>query len=453
MRRARRVAAVILASLSALAAMTGCGGADDAEPIRIGVLFDCLPPLDGVQESAVAAVEAPFLRDGARPTGEQPSDGLRGADVGGHRVEISVGCPQINQYARIIEETRRLIEDEGAQVIVGTIGATEGTVLRRLADRYPDVTFVLAMSWASGPTFRDPAPNVFRFGPTAAQSTAGLGTYAYRELGWRTAAVLADEYPTGWEGAAAFEAEFCALGGRVVVRDFASLLPLLTGSPDPAAIAAARSADGLVVLSTVGVIAPISVDDFVTGYAAGRGDLTRQVLLGGPAFELAPNLAWHVPSAGIVVASARPPGGVAASRELAAAVADAFPALAATPVSQAGADWYGTAADAMSRALADAGGDLSDGQAAFRASLASQRFEAPLGPMRLDASRQAVVTTYLGRVEGPPDAPTVGPFREAPGVDQTLDGLLREVPQRAEPACVRHPAPAWSDAVSPRSSR
>ena len=68
-------------------------------------------------------------------------------------------------------------------------------------------------------------------------------------------------------------------------------------------------------------------------------------------------------------------------------------------------------------------------------------------------SRQAVVTTYLGRVSGPADAPTVGPFREARDVDQTLDGLLREVPQRTEPTCVRHTAPAWSDAVSPRSSR
>ncbi len=444
---------MLFVALASLTALAGCGGSGDAGPIRIGVLFDCLPPLDGVQESAVAAVEAPFLRDGAEPAGAQPSSGLRGAEVGGHPVEISVGCPQINQYARIIEETRRLIEDEGAQVIVGTVGATEGTVLRRVAARYPDVTFVLAMSWASSPTFRDPADNVFRFGPTAAQSAAGLGTYAYRELGWRTAAVLADEYPTGWEGAAAFEEEFCALGGRVVVRDFASLLPLLSGKPDPAAIAAARAADGLVVLSTVGVIAPISVDPFVTRYAAGRGDLAQRVLLGGPAFELAPNLTWHVPSAGVVVASARPPGGAAASRELTAAVAGAFPALAATPLSQAVTDWYGTAADAVSRALADADGDLSDGQAAFRTSLASQRFDAPLGPMRLDGSRQAVVTTYLGRVGGPPDAPTVGPFEEAPDVDQTLDGLLREVPQRAEPACARHAAPAWSDAVSPRSSR
>jgi branched-chain amino acid transport system substrate-binding protein len=442
--------AVVLAGLALLA---GCGGSDDAQPIRIGVLFDCLPPLDGVRESAVAAVEAPFLRDGATPSGAQPSDGLRGADIGGHPVEISVGCPQINQYARIIEETRRLIEDEGAQVVVGTIGATEGTVLRRLASRYPDVTFVLAMSWASSPTFRDPAPNVFRFGPTASQSVAGLGTYAYRELGWRTAAVLADEYPTGWEGAAAFGAEFCALGGRIVSRDFASLLTLLTAEPDPAAIAAARSADGLVVLSTVGVIAPLNVDVFLSEYAAGRGDLTRRLLLGGPAFELSPNLAWKVPSAGVVVAGARPWGGVPASRDLDAVVAEAFPELAADPVSQAVAAWYGTAADAVARALAESGDDLSDGQSAFRDSLAAQRFDAPLGPMRIDGSRQAVVTTYLGRVGGPPDAPTVGPFREARNVDQTLDGLLREVPQRAEPACVRHGAPAWSDAVSPRSSR
>ena len=35
-------------------------------------------------------------------------------------------------------------------------------------------------------------------------------------LGWRRAAVLAPDQPWGWQPAAGFVAEFCALGGEVV---------------------------------------------------------------------------------------------------------------------------------------------------------------------------------------------------------------------------------------------
>ena len=55
--------------------------------------------------------------------------------------------------------------------------------------------------------------------PDAAQSGAGLGRRTpTASLGWRTAAVVADDLPFGWEQAAGFVAEFCALGGRIVDR-------------------------------------------------------------------------------------------------------------------------------------------------------------------------------------------------------------------------------------------
>src|SRR5262245_40091762 len=47
------------------------------------------------------------------------------------------------------------------------------------------------------------------------QWAAGLGTYAYDVLGWRRATILAGDEPSGWDGSAAFVAEFCALGGKV----------------------------------------------------------------------------------------------------------------------------------------------------------------------------------------------------------------------------------------------
>ena len=55
---------------------------------------------------------------------------------------------------------------------------------REYARRRPETTFIMMPSLAQELTLTDPAPNVFRFAD-AAQSMAGLGSHAYRQLGWR----------------------------------------------------------------------------------------------------------------------------------------------------------------------------------------------------------------------------------------------------------------------------
>ena len=85
---------------------------------------------------------------------------------------------------------------------------------------------------------RRPAANLFRFSPDYAQREAGLGAYAYHQLGWRRAAVVADYANPGWAGAAAFTAEFCALGGHVVTTVYA-------GTQDRVGRALAMQPDGI----------------------------------------------------------------------------------------------------------------------------------------------------------------------------------------------------------------
>ena len=58
-------------------------------------------------------------------------------------------------------------------------------------------------------------PNLFRFTPDGAQLMAGLGAYAYHELGWRRAATIADDQSFDYTQVAGFVAEFCSLGGTV----------------------------------------------------------------------------------------------------------------------------------------------------------------------------------------------------------------------------------------------
>jgi Periplasmic binding protein len=180
-----RVAAGIAAICLALS-LVACG--EEQDPVRVGVLTECVGPFEASKETMLAAAALPFLERGARLQGDGPMDGLDAARVGGRPIELLVGCTIQSDQVRQIVETRRLIEDEGADVIIGPVGEAEGVLVRRLAERYPDVTFILGISAAQETTLHDSQPNVFRFVADGAQSAAGLATHAFRDLGWRRAA-------------------------------------------------------------------------------------------------------------------------------------------------------------------------------------------------------------------------------------------------------------------------
>ena len=101
-------------------------------------------------------------------------------------------------------------------MVIGGTWPGDGIVLGQVARRYPTVAFVAATSGpqrghaAAAEPERVPRP------PGFAQEAAGLGFYANRRLGWRRAAVLVEDDEEGWEESAAFTAEFCAVGGRIV---------------------------------------------------------------------------------------------------------------------------------------------------------------------------------------------------------------------------------------------
>ena len=100
--------------------------------------------------------------------------------------------------------------------IVGGGGSAEEVVLRDVARREPGVLFLPAVHGPREATLRQPAPNLYRFAGDYGQGAAGLGTYAYRNLGWRRAAIVLTNWDVGWGPREAFAAEFCAAGGRVV---------------------------------------------------------------------------------------------------------------------------------------------------------------------------------------------------------------------------------------------
>jgi branched-chain amino acid transport system substrate-binding protein len=422
-----RARAAVAAIVVAVVAAAGCGGSG-ARPFRIGILSDCYGPFAGAHELNLADAEVPLLARGAKPLGRRPSDGISPVVLAGRRVELLVGCVAGNEDA--IPEARRLVEEDGAAAVIGTIDPQQGMALREYAPRQPSVAFLIQPSAAPELTLDDPLPNVFRFAPDAAQTSAGLGSYAYRRLGWRRAAIVADDVSFGWEEAAGFAAEFCSLGGKIVAHDW------VTVGTDPALAAARvpRRVDGVYIGPAVS-----PMQRFLQRYAALRHGLARKVvsnvaLLDDPAVLPLAN--------GVVVGGSPPLQPTPAVRPFAATLGKAYPSVAAAAINVLSLP-FGTGVEAAVTAL-----ERSRGAAGrpFLSQLAQTRIDSPLGPMRLDAERQAIVTNYLGKVVpgGKGFAvKTIGVVRD---VDHTFGGYFggRTAPSRTEPACVKRAPPAWA---------
>src|SRR5215207_6046616 len=222
----------------AIAAVVGCGGTD---PMRIGIVVDCM----GVQRPLKAAEESgaqlPLLERGGRRHG----DGLASATVAGRPVELVPACTEALEYSMLTRELRRLAEDEDVDAVVAAAVGLDEMVLRDVAQTHPGVSFVALAHGPREVTLQDPAPNLYRFEADYGQGVAGLAAYAYDTLGWRRVAIVDAAWVIGWAHRDAFAAEFCALGGRVTNEIG---MPVL----DPAGRDAARvpiAADGVAVFT------------------------------------------------------------------------------------------------------------------------------------------------------------------------------------------------------------
>jgi branched-chain amino acid transport system substrate-binding protein len=407
-------------ALALVATVAGCGRSADA-PFRIGVIADCTGFAAETHDWSLAGAELPLLLRGGQLAGKGAASGVRGAKVAGRRVELIQGCSESGVYGRLITEARQLVEVDHVDAVVGGFGWTDGVVFRELARRYPTVPFLLVESVEREATVHEPAPSLYRFMPDIEQDSAGLASYAYRELGWRHAAAVAEDTPNGWGQVAAFAAEFCALGGTVE--------PVWTpayGIPGSLIDKLPSSADGTVVFSAYDFGSPVA---FIRSYLARHPDAAHSLLLGlwvYPPLETADYAAlW--PKLRGVVARLRGVPDLTSARDTAyrKAFARAFPSLPPGVSSNLLVEPYHDAVEALLQSVEKTGGELGTGRAKLRAALAALRLDSPSGPMRLDRNRQAVVPVTLTRIEGTKaGAPVLQAVRRLGEVDQTLGGLL-----------------------------
>jgi branched-chain amino acid transport system substrate-binding protein len=281
---------------------------------------------------------------------------------------------------------------------------------------------------------------VYRFGTDGAQDVAGLGSYAYRELGWRRAAVVGDPFPLGWHEEAAFVAEFCALGGNVTAR-----LSTPIDLDDPKVAHALDGADGVAALVFGGIF---TGPEFLPALARAQGSPETRIVVGTYGLDDS-NTLMPIDSlpAGVVGASSIPPANsTPAMRRHRTAFTKAFPGLppgfAEAPVVLA----FHDAMEGLLRGLEAAEGDLSDGRRRLREELARVRFDLPSSPVRLDRNRQAVRNVYLKRIDYEGGKQVFRLVRVVPDVEQTFGGLLSKSPPPGPGSqpCRKATPPPWA---------
>ncbi|RUU89441.1 ABC transporter substrate-binding protein [Mesorhizobium sp. M7A.F.Ca.MR.176.00.0.0] len=367
---------------------------------------------DTIKIGLLATFEGPFT-----VLGEDSERGAMTAveevagTVAGKKIEIVKGSSDASPDSAV-RAARKLVEQDGVKVLIGPLSGDEGLAVKDYAKTQPTVTFLNGASAAQDTTFRDPAPNFFRFGTDGAQWMAGLGTYAYKDKGYKNVATVAEDYSFPYTQVFGFMAEFCKAGGHVPSKswvpignkDFSSVIAAIPDNVDAiyVALGGADAVNFLTQYQQSGGAAPlvggsITVDQTVL---TAKGKL-RDVLVGtpsaGPTADTNDTPSWTK----FVEAYKKQPG--------------AFP----SPSLFAHAYYINMKAALLG--LDKVGGDVSDGGAKLRETLSSLSFETPTGKVSLDKNRNAIADIFLTEVTENEDGTLLNKLiKVVPQVNQTL---------------------------------
>ena len=189
------------------------------EGIKLGIMAECEGAFGGFNEDVLAGVDAGDDQRGRRDV-ELAHHCTRGLQRRHGRWRCrsrwSASAAATTRPTASIQEIRKIVEQDGANVVIGPLSGDEGIAIANYAKDHPEVTFIDGIAGAQEATLQVQAPNYFRFHGDGAQWNAGLGDILHNDAGWDTVVVIADDYSFGWTSAAGFIADFCAVGGDVV---------------------------------------------------------------------------------------------------------------------------------------------------------------------------------------------------------------------------------------------
>ncbi len=351
------------------------------------------------------ATHADVLKIGALATlegtytvlGEDGMRGLRlalsqaGNMAGGREIEIIIAGTDASPDSAV-RAARKVVEQDGVDLVIGPLSGSEGIALRDYSKTQPHVTFINGISGAQETTFVTPSENFFRFNMDGAQWSAGLGEYIYNVKGYKTIATIAEDYSFTYTQVLGLAIGYCQAGGEITERIWVPL-----GTKDFASIIAALPDDVDALYLGLGGADAVN---FLNQYQQAGGDaqlVGGTIMVDGTVLSSkgsAKNALIGVPSSGPQADTWDDPDWQAYIK----AYQDEFPPDQRFPLPSLLATGYYNATTAALSCLNEVGGDLSDGQAAFRSCLSTLVLDAPNGQIRLDGNRQAIGTNFVSEV-------------------------------------------------------
>jgi branched-chain amino acid transport system substrate-binding protein len=343
-----------------------------------------------IKIGTLATLEGPFTVLG--------QDGMRGVELavkehngmaGGMKIELVKGSTDASPDSAV-KAARKLVEQDGVQLVIGPLSGDEGLAVKDYAKTKPNITFVNGTSAAQDLTLRDPAPNYFRFNTDGAQWMAGLGEYVFKTKGYKNVATVAEDYSFPYSQVFGFMAGFCKAGGHVPSKswvpignkDFSSVIAAIPDDVDAVyvALGGADAVNFLTQFQQSGSAVPliggtITVDQSVLGAEGKVKDFLVGTPSAGPVSDQDPGAAWQKFAA-----------------DYKAAFADGFPSPSLF------AHGYYVNTKALLNAIDAVGGDVSGDQAKLREALSKMSFDTPTGKVSLDKNRQAIADNYLSEV-------------------------------------------------------
>jgi branched-chain amino acid transport system substrate-binding protein len=424
-------------------------------PIKIAIMSECKGAFGSFDNQNMAgAVAAISQFAGAKPKDpSKPKDGFTGGAIGNHPLKlVGVGCGD-DTADTAIKETRRLMEELDADVMIGPLSGDESIAVANYAKDHPDKTFVDGSAGAQDTTLKVQAPNFYRFNGEGAMWNAGLGDIAYNKLGWKKAAIISDDYSFGWTSAAGFIAEFCAAGGEVTKRVFP---PLNTTDYSSFAQQLPTDVDGtFVAVGGAGLI------PFLKAYEQSKGPIDPKKFMG--------NLFWGTPGqfeqlgprvAGAYIGGAGTAGDLdtPAAKDYAANIIGKWfktipPAGAAAPQAPSTFTYgYYINSWGLMKALEEVKGDISGGQKKLQAALGKTVLPAPYGEITLDENRQGKLDVFTQQLFMKGGKLAVKTIAKIPAVDQTFGGTFSAdtpAPGRKAPECKKGGQLPWVGNAQP----
>jgi len=434
------LAALAVASAAIAASSFGA----TSKVIRLAIMSDCKGAFAGGYELDLGGAQAALAQyAGGKPTNRaKPSDGMTGIKIGGHPVKIvGYGCGN-DTVPLAISETKRLMEQLNADVMIGPLSGDEAVAIAHYAQKHPKKTFIIGTAGSQDPTLQIAPKNMFRYHGDGAQWNAGAGVIAYKRLHWRKAAIIMDDYSFGWTSAAGLISDFCGVGGKITKRVFPPLnttdyAPYIRQLPGP------NQVDGY-----FWVVGGTGTGPSLKAYEQAYGRVDPKKFVGNLFFFFQSGFADVAPRliGAYYGGFGNAPGLKTRQARQYESTVKKWYGPAKFNVTDSFVYNYYNAAHALVIGLARSKGAVGAKlQAALPRKIRTGYQVSNHGVVKLDSNRQAITDQYPQQiVKGPDGKPAAKVVGFVPSVAQSFGGIFKKTsppPGRKQPPCVKHKFP------------